>query len=319
MFTIPLKLWKQLPQGFQEKIYQILKPTGIPYFVSYVAKYKEAYQLSNFAGNIMLIKEEYQSSAENRRKNLLDQYDAILDNLVMKNGVKKTTYPRRQGNSLSKIFDNNNFRIEKDTIDVLDVPSSTGAASLGAYEILRKNFTIRSYILGDLYFNVYYDRNRECIYDEDGNLLQVKFTKQFFSIYRPHTSGNVFNIITYSLLSPLSLLSWYLKRRYPFRGDANCYLISLIHPDVEYKLRDGGFSIRKIDVFQRIEGRFDVIISFNLLQKNYFPISLIQIGIENLKNALNEDGLLIMGNTESFSLYKKKEGELLLITKEGEF
>ncbi len=72
-------------------------------------------------------------------------------------------------------------------------------------------------------------------------------------------------------------------------------------------------------MFKNIDEKFDVIFSFNLLQKNYFPEELIQIGIENLNNALSEGGLLIMGNTESFSVSYKTKGRLHIKQKEGEF
>ncbi|GEM_PF-2937334 len=319
MFTSVLKLWKQLPVPFQERISLTLKPTGIPYFLSYMAKYKRAHQLSHFAGNLLLVKEEYLRGAGDRKKLLSDQFDLVIDSLIMKNGVGKTTYSMRQNSILSRVLSEKGCRIEKDEIIVLDVPSSIGTASLVIYEMLSKYYAISSYVLGDLYFNIYYDNARECIYDEEGNLLQVKLRKQFFSIYRPHTSGDVYNLGAYCLLLPLNLMSWYLKRKYIW-ADCNSYNpIVLVHPEVEEKLRDGVFSIRKIDVFKNIEEKFDVIISFNLLQKNYFPKRLIQMGIENLKNALNEDGLLIMGNTESFSVSKKSKGRLQLIEKKGEF
>ena len=170
-----------MPVSIQEKIYLALKPTGIPYFMSYMAKYKEAHHSSHFAGNLLAVKEEYLRSSGNKKKLLSDQFDAIIDSLVMKNGVKKTTYSMRQNNILSNMLNEKRCRVEKDQVRVLDVPSSIGTASLDIYEMLSKYYIISSYVLGDLYFKIYYDEGRECIYDEEGNLLQVKLKKKFFT------------------------------------------------------------------------------------------------------------------------------------------
>lgn len=304
---------------FQEKIYLVLKPTGIPYFVSYVAKYRNAHQLNNFAGNLPSIKNEYRSNGGFKKELLASQFDDIMDNLVMKNGVVKTTYAMRQNSILSGILSERRCRIEKDEIKILDIPSSVGTASLDIFEILREHYTVGSYVLGDLYFRIYYDKSHECIYDDEGNLLQVKLRSQIFNIYRPNTSGDVYSNVANCLLLPLSLVSWYLKKKYVWTDQKNYEPVMLLHPDVEDRIKNGVFSVMKADVFRMIDGKYDIIISFNLLQTNYFDENYIQVGIENLKNALNEGGLLIRGNSESFSVSKKIKGELLLIEKKGDF
>ena len=319
MFTSLIKLSKQLPESLQERIYQALRPTGIPYVISYVAKYKGTHCLDNFAGNLPSVKEEYLQSTGRRRQLLSERFDAIIDNLVMKNGVKKTTYAMRQNRILTNVLNEEKSRLDKNAIRVLDIPSSIGTASLDIYEMLSHQYTISSYLLGDLYFKIYYDQDRGCIYDDEGNLLQVRLGKQFFSINRPNTTGNVYNYAAYWLLLPLDLVSWRFRKKYPYLHHNNYLAIALLHPDVESRLHDSVFRIRKTDVFQSIDEKFDVIISFNLLQKNYFPQELIRIGIENLKTALNEGGLLIMGNTESFSVSRKINGDLLAIEKIGDF
>jgi len=319
MYAHLLKLWKQFPVSVQERVYPSLKSTGIPYFLSYIAGYEKNHRLSNFAGNLLHVKEEYLRRSGNERKVLSDQFNAIVDGLVLKNGVKKTTYSMRHRRILSEVLGEKKFRIKKEELRVLDVPSSVGTSSLDNYEILSKDYKIGSYVLGDLYFKIYYDAERGCVYDEDGNLLQKKFKKRFIDIYRPLTSGESYNILAHCLLLPFNLMSWYFKKKYGC-ADTNLYHpIMLLHPDVEQRLKDGTFDIRKIDVFENINEQFDMIISFNLLQKNYFPEKLIRRGIENLTNALNEGGLLIIGNTVSFSVSMKTKGELVLMEKKGDF
>jgi SAM-dependent methyltransferase len=303
----------------QKSIDRALKSTDIPYFMRSMAAYKRNHCLDNFAGNLLCVKEEYLRSTEPGRRALSDRFHAIIDNLVMQNGVKKTTYSMRQNSILSAVLSEKKCRIEKDHLKVLDVPSSTGTASLNHYEMLNKHYRVSSYVLGDLYFKIYYDAERECIYDEEWNLLQKKFKTQFFTINRAHRSADVHHIVPYGLFLPFNLLSWYLKRRYKRTDGIHTHLITLLHPDVERKLNDGIFSMRKINVFENIGEQFDLIISFNLLQKNYFPRTLVQKGMDNLKDALSENGLLIMGDTVSFSVLMRRKGELVLIKKKGEF
>ena len=73
----------------------------------------------------------------------------------------------------------------------------------------------------------------------------------------------------------------------------------------------------RMDVFGPIEGTYDLILSFNLLQRNYFPADRIALGVENLGRALEEDGLLVIGNTESFAALRKRDGRLVPVLGEG--
>lgn len=306
--------WERLPEAAQTK----MRRTGVPYCVRYVARYREVHDAQNFCGNLPRIKDEYRESTGRRRADLARQFDRVVDSLVMKNGVKKTTYSRRQAGMLAELLKDEQVRCHKDAVTVLDVPSSVGTASLDFYDLLARCHEIRAYVLGDLYFSVLYDGER-CIFDEDGDLLQVKLRKSFFSIYRPHCSGDVYNRTADCLLLPLRLASWYWKRRYAYRRDKSYRVIPLIHPDVESRVGAGSVTVRRMDVFKPIQDRFDIIISFNLLQRNYFPLEQIQAGVENLKNALNDGGLLIMGTTESYCVSRRIGGELRVVRREGEF
>lgn len=60
-------------------------------------------------------------------------------------------------------------------------------------------------------------------------------------------------------------------------------------------------------------------LSFNLLQKNYLSQERINIAIENLKKALSENGLLIVGNDELFCVSKKIGEKLVVLERNGEF
>ncbi len=313
-----IKSWRALPFSVQERIHRTLRPTGIPYFLSYIANYQKEHHLSNFAGNLLQVKEEYLRSTGEKKEHLSNQFHSIMDSLILKNGVKKTTYPMRQNTIVARVLQENSCKVEKENLSVLDLPASGGTASLDSYDQFSKYYAIREYVLGDLNFKIHYDARRGCVYDEEGDLLQVRLKKQFFSIYQPQRLGDRCNRITKGLLLPLTVMSRHLKKRYG-EASSNHDEILLLHPDVEKKLRSGIFSIQKMDVFKKIRGNYDIVISFNLLQRNYFPRHLIQLGTENLKRVINEGGLLIMGNTESFAAFKKRNGELSLMAKEGDF
>ena len=50
-----------------------------------------------------------------------------------------------------------------------------------------------------------------------------------------------------------------------------------------------------------------MILCFNLLLRTYFPEDQIAKGIENLTNALDERGFLIMGEQVTFSVAQKRD------------
>ena len=60
-----------------------------------------------------------------------------------------------------------------------------------------------------------------------------------------------------------------------------------------------------------------MILCFNLLLRTYFPEDQIAKGIENLTNALDERGFLIMGEQVTFSVAQKRDGELVVVENEG--
>jgi hypothetical protein len=313
------QIWRSLPAPMQGRLYRLFKPIGLPYSFSYLAKYSEEHDPKNFAGNMIALKEEYLRSDFEQRQLLAQRFHDMLNILVLANGVRKTTYSRRQKTILAQIFETGKHALRDSGVRVLDVPSSTGIASVGTYEFLSQYFGISEYVLGDLCFRVLYDPDRECVFDEGGNLLQVMRNNRFVSIYRPHKSGDVYNAFVHAMLAPLDLLSWRHKRRYPYRAGARLLPITLVHPDVEAFVERGIFTLQTLDVFKPIPGQYDLILSFNLLQDNYFPQDRIALGVANLANALSENGLLVRGNNDKYSLSRKVRGELVVLERYGQF
>lgn len=313
-------IWRQLPLSLRQRLYaKIFKLGGLPYSLSYLANFYEGHNHARFAGNLLALKEEYWQSTKDTQELLSQRFIEIVDNLVLKNGVTKTTHFGRQKAVLSTIFGGGKPMFESKTIRVLDVPSSIGVASLETYDFLSQQYKISSYVLGDICFELLYDKDRECVFDDVGNLLQVRRYDRFFGLYRPHASGAFYNVFASGLLAPLAFKTWLTKRRFPFIPGSRNVPILILHPEVENRIRQGVFRQQKLDVFSQVEGEFDLILSFNLLQKNYFSQDQINTATDNLKKALSENGLLVVGNDKLFCVSKKIGQNLILLERNGDF
>lgn len=307
------RLWSACPGGLRRALLR----TGVPYVVAFLARYRRAHSLENFAGSLPELKADYQGGPPERRPALSARFDAIVDALVMPNGVRKTTYSRRQEEVLAGVLAREAAKLNGRAIRVLDIPSSAGTDSVRSYAVIRERYPIASYVLGDLCFEIVYDPRRRCVFDDEGNLLQVGLSRQFFSIYRAHASGDLYSWLTGILLLPLDTCASYLKRRYPYAESEESIRIRVVHPDVEALVSEGVFRLAKMDVFGAINGTYDLILSFNLLQRNYFPPERIALGVENLGRALEEGGLMVIGNTESYVTWRKRGGKLIPLLREG--
>jgi hypothetical protein len=233
--------------------------------------------------------------------------------------VRKTTYSERMNAAITALCEHEANNIEKASIDVLDIPSSVGLSSIDLHHQLSQRYQINRYVLADQFFEVLYDPASKCIYDDAGNLLQVDKGKRYFSIYRPHSSGDAFGLVARLVIWPLDRLSDHYRKKFPFDPQAATQKIVLLHPAAEAKVKQGEFDYMKADIFAPLSGSYDLILSFNLLQKNYFPQQMIDEGIANLCAALNEGGVLVRGNTELYEISRKIDGKLVRLESNGEF
>jgi hypothetical protein len=311
--------WTRVPRAVRNGVHAVLDATGVPYVLNYLAGYETTYQAANFAGNLIDLVAEYRNGTPADRERLADRFTAIAEALVMRNGVRKSTHPMRQAAILTKVLSDPTCRLRTAAIRVLDLPSSTGVAALDNFATLSRHYRIRDYVLGDLFWHVLYDVDRQCIFDEDCNLLQVKLKRRLFSIYRPARSGERYTALTRCWLLPFELMSRYLKAKYPYVHSRGIVPIRLLHPDVEAGIRAGKLTAKVMDVFKEIGDRYDVILCFNLLLRRYFPEDRIATGIQNLTHALYEHGLLILGDQESYAVAQKRGGKLVFLTGQARF
>lgn len=318
------RLWRKLPFRVREAAYRALTWTGLPYLLSYIAGYGATHSAANFAGNLIPLRDEYPNSTRDRKQRLAHRFDAIVDALVLPNGVRRTTYPARQNAVVERVLADEACRPNTSELRVLDLPASSGIASLGTLDLLSRQYRVGCYVLADLSFQALYDPERGCIFDEQGHLLQVQRRKRFFSIYRPHASGNEVSVLTNLLLLPLTVASWHLKRKFRFSAARDLLPVRLIHPEVEARLDNGVLALKKVDVFQDLGDQYDLILSFNLLQRNYFSAEAIARGMENLRRGLRDGGVLVMGSPDvhgssAFLVARRRGGDLVIVRREGRF
>lgn len=226
-----------------------------------------------------------------------DEFIKICYSLILKNGVRKTTQPSRNLKAIENVIrgNGNNFVAP---IRILDIGASIGLDSLSTYNLLKNNYTIKEYILGDLYTEILFDKQRKLVFDQDGNLLQVMKGDYFVSIYFEFK-------FWYQRLANLHkfLRPYLLKKKYKFQNH-NIKPIKLISPALLNNCLQV-FRLQRLNVFEPIGDTYDIIICFHLLIKRYFSSDLISHAKQNLFNSLKIGGVLIVGEADNYEIIYK--------------
>lgn len=223
-----------------------------------------------------------------------EQYVAICHALIFPNGVRKTTSPRRNTELVKSLLDRGMLQLAP-RMRVLEAAASAGLDALSNHELLAERCAIDQYVLGDLHTHVLYDRKRGLVFDEDGTLLQIDGKTHFVSInfsYRYPFQKWV--------TLPMKLRPFLLEqRRENSFGPADpLERIPIAHPALRIDEPGTPFTVRRMDVFEPIDGRFELIICLHLLVPMYFPPETINRAIKNLASALEVGGTLVTGSRE---------------------
>jgi hypothetical protein len=316
------RAWHCIPYPARMRFFEWTHRTGVPYLASFLLDHRARHHPSRFAGSIPELQEEYRSASEGRRAVLLERFDAIADSIVLANGVRKTTFVGRCSSLLNGILLDPACALPDRPLRVLDVPASTGATATESFSRLSATHAISEYVLGDLAFDLLYDRARACVFDADGTLLQVGVRQGFTSTFLPHAEGVEVTRAARMVLAPLIARGARLRRAFLARDAGRLESMPIIRPDVLERERAGEFTLLALDVFAPIPGVYDVILSFNLLQRNYFTPERVERGIHNLASALAPDGLLIVGRpdadgNDAHRVYRRSGDRVVLVRERG--
>ena len=230
-----------------------------------------------------------------------EQYVAICHSLIFPNGVRKTTSARRNTELVQSLLDRGLLKLPKH-VRVLEAAASAGLDAISNHELLAPLCTIDAYVLGDLHTHVLYDRVRGLVFDEDGKLLQVDGKTHFVSI----NFSYAYPFQRWATI-PLKVRPRFLeqKRENAFDPNATLERVPISHPALRIDEPGTPFTVRRLDVFDPIEGRFDLVICLHLLVPQYFPEEVIERGIANLAAALEIGGTLITGSREYPRVYRR--------------
>lgn len=310
-------VWRKQPPWLQASVRAVADRSGLSYVVWHMVHFQQNHLPENYVGNLPVLKRTYDLCDGDTRSALDKRFEQIMDGLVLENGVTKKTYAKRHEQLLDRVFSDPRATLNGQPIAVLDVPSSAGMSSMNAYEFLARRFTVERYVLGDRFFNVYVDEKRNCVFDEEGHLIQVRTDEGYLSVYRPCVAGKSQTPLVRMLMFSLDRRTRELQRRFLWEENHTYTLVRLVHPEVERALQGGCVQMHKFDVFAPSDDQFDLILSFNLLQSNYFPTSQIRQGVENLGRCLKEGGLLVLGETTTFTVYRKSSRDLTSVWEES--
>ena len=226
------------------------------------------------------------------------EFLGICDALILPNGTRKTTGPARNGALIGQLLERQ-LLVKGGHVRVLDVGASAGLDALTTCSLLSGVCTVDAYVLGDLHTAVLYDRARGLIFDEDGNLLQMRRGRGYVAMHFSYAFD--FQRITHA---PKRLRPW-LLRATKAKGlvpPPDAERLAIVHPALQLASAGSPFQLRRMDVFRPIGERFDLVICLHLLVSRYFSPHTIREGEENLSRALQVGGKLLVGSREDFRL-----------------
>ena len=187
--------------------------------------------------------------------------------------------------------------VNKNTIH--DIAVSSGITSDNLYELLQKNNIPFGLDISDKYALIYVKEGFiSKIFDADKNL--------FFAYL-----GNLF-AGDKNIFFPITVFLYKLIKKLNNTTDFD-YSLYLFHPDVLKKINEKKINIVEYDIFKTpLNDKYTFVRCMNILNKGYFSDKELITGIKNIKNSLKENGVFLIGRTNSkginnVSFFKKTE------------
>lgn len=262
-----------IQQGLQYLYVSLINPGGINF------------RLSRYAGNLATTTPE------------LEPYLAICHSVIFKNGVRKTTNTHRNVSAIHQFLARFKPENPNPALQILDIGSSIGVDAYSNYEAIAEKHPIQRYCLGDLYTSIYVDEQNGVVFDPDREVLQIR-TKLFFYNVNFEYSTRLQKIINF----PNHLLKSILMKNLTFNA-SQVKEVALISPKLVYE--NSPFVLKRMDVFKKMDESFDLIICFHLLVDRYFSKEQIAFATQNLIQALNPGGILLVGAIEDYKIVRK--------------
>jgi len=228
-------------------------------------------------------------------------WERRLNALIFANGVRKSTRIHRNAPILEELISKGTLQWDASAINILDIGASAGLDALGNLQAILNYVPVNQYVLGDLHTELHYDKMNRRVFDQDGKVVQQLFDDHFVNLnfefkYAVEPLFHLVNILRTRRLRR-KLLS---ARPHP----EHTVTLSLVYPTVA---DSPVFSVRRVDVFEPISEKYDLIICMNLLQRRYFNEEKVLLGNSNLQKALTPGGFLLTGVTDNWQILAQKD------------
>ncbi|MCF6240449.1 MAG: hypothetical protein L3J74_03785 [Bacteroidales bacterium] len=186
-----------------------------------------------------------------------------------------------------------------------DIAVSSGITSDNFYEYLKKKNINFQMDISDKYSQISVKKGFTTkVYDADNN-LSFAYWGFFFA-----GDKNIF--------FPLTVFLYKIIRKFDKNYDFN-YSLYLFHPNILEKVKKQKINVVSYDIFQTtIKEKYDFVRCMNILNKTYFTDNQIMTALENIKQSIKENGILLIGRTNNkgtnnASIFQKKANKFIFM------
>lgn len=230
-----------------------------------------------------------------------ESHHLLMNNILLDNGVAKTTQPGRFAEIDSWLAQN----LHESCVSIHDIAVSSGITSLELKQKLESDGYKVNLSISDKFMSLrYFKRNFiTYYYDIDGNFVL----------------GNIFGIVAQRNCNKFffitRLLSKVMSKNAKKCFDNSLPELLLLHPEVCSSIDQKEVTFINYDIFKTsIYNEFDVVRAMNILNPIYFDVNEIKRAVRLIFSSLKEGGVLIVGRTHledkknHVSVYEKKDG-----------